>query len=77
MLRFTLSSCKERIQAVLSIRNVLESVLPLSRERLLRDLEAACKVDDKGAEVANYRCMTWEQVLELANDPLITFGRIP
>jgi peptidoglycan/xylan/chitin deacetylase (PgdA/CDA1 family) len=65
---------REKVTAVIEIKKILKRLRPVLRDEILEQLKDKTQVDDSPNSVENYWCMSWDDLIEMAHDPLVTVG---
>jgi peptidoglycan/xylan/chitin deacetylase (PgdA/CDA1 family) len=68
------TSAGERVTAVIEIKKCLKKLRPTLRDEILEQLREITQVSDPPGSVENYRCMSWDDLVEMVQDPLVTVG---
>ncbi len=65
---------REKVTAVIEIKKILKKLRPALRDQVLEQLKDKTQVDDSPGSVENYRGLSWDELAEMARDPLVTVG---
>lgn len=71
---FSLSSFKEKIKALVQIKNYCKISNKNEKDRVIYDLSNLCSVESSVIHSPNYNKIKWAQLIEMNKNPLFTIG---